>query len=137
MPHVWKHVRSMTSMKRLIKRSWDPKKMNVKFHKTTSYTWNFLEFYLHNHNSCEVWHLFSRTSIRNGKCVTTDHLLHLIKPLKNVKKNAMFFKLFWYNIFVHWKLKLLNFLMDSVLIYWCQLHSSLLSCSDLYLVRSP
>ena len=25
-------------------------------------------------------------------------------------------KLFWYRVFVHWKLKLLNFLMDSVLI---------------------
>ena len=41
--------------------------------------------------------------------------LHL-KPLKDVKKkNAMFFKLFWYKAFVHWKLKLLNFLVDSVL----------------------
>ena len=25
----------------------------------------FLEFYLYNHNSCEIWHLFSRTSMRN------------------------------------------------------------------------
>ena len=25
--------------------------------------------------------------------------------------------LFWYKVFVYWKLKLLNFLMDSVLIY--------------------
>ena len=32
--------------------------------------------------------------------VTTDDLLHL-KPLKIVKKNAIFFKLFWYKIFVH------------------------------------
>ena len=31
---------------------------------------------------------------------TTDDLLHL-KPLKNVKKNAIFFELFWYKIFVH------------------------------------
>ena len=46
--------------------------------------------------------------------VTTDDLLHL-KPLKNVKKNAIFFKLFWYKVFVHWKSKLLNFLIDSVL----------------------
>ena len=30
-------------------------------------------------------------------------------------KNAMWFKSFWYKVFVHWKLKLLNFLMDSVL----------------------
>ena len=35
---------------------------------------------------------------------------------KNVKKNAIFLKLFWYKVFVHWKLKLLNFLVDSVLI---------------------
>ena len=27
--------------------------------------------------------------------VTTDDLLHLFKPLKNVRKNAMCFKLFW------------------------------------------
>ena len=37
--------------------------------------------------------------------------------MKNVKKNAIFFKLFWYKVFVHWKLKLLNFLVDSVLLY--------------------
>ena len=48
--------------------------------------------------------------------VITDDLLHL-KPLKNVKKNAIFFKLFWYKVFVHWKLKLLNFLVDSILMY--------------------
>ena len=44
--------------------------------------------------------------------VTTDDLLHLW-PLKNVKKNSIFFTLFWYEVFVHWKLKLLNFLVDS------------------------
>ena len=38
--------------------------------------------------------------------VTTDNILHL-KPLKNVKKNAIFFKLFWYKVLVHRKLKLL------------------------------
>ena len=32
--------------------------------------------------------------------VTTDDLLHL-KPLKNVKKNAIFFKLFRFKVFVH------------------------------------
>ena len=36
--------------------------------------------------------------------------------MKNVKKNAVFFKLYRYKVFVHWKLKLLNFLVDSVLI---------------------
>ena len=32
------------------------------------------------------------------------------------KKNAIYMKLFgYYKVYVHWKLKLLNFLMDSVL----------------------
>ena len=35
--------------------------------------------------------------------------------LKKCTKNAIFFKLFWYKAFVHWELKLLNFLVDSVL----------------------
>ena len=48
--------------------------------------------------------------------ITTDDLLHL-KPLKIFKKNAKFFKLFWCSVFVHWKLKLLNFLVDSILNY--------------------
>ena len=30
-------------------------------------------------------------------------------------KNAMWFKSLWYKVFVHWKLELLNLLMDSVL----------------------
>ena len=48
--------------------------------------------------------------------VITDNELHLL-PLKNVKKNATLFKLFWYKVFVHLKLKVLirNFVMDSVL----------------------
>ena len=41
-------------------------------------------------------------------------LIHL-KPLKNVKKNAIFFELFWQMDFVYWKLKLISFLVDSVL----------------------
>ena len=36
--------------------------------------------------------------------------------MRNVKKSAILFKLFWYKVFVPWKLKLLNFLMDSILI---------------------
>ena len=32
----------------------------------------------------------------------------------DVKKNAILFKLFWYKVFVHRKLKLLNFLMDFI-----------------------
>ena len=38
------------------------------------------------------------------------------QPLKNVKKNAIFFKVFWYKVFVLRELQLLNFLVDSVLI---------------------
>ena len=48
-------------------------------------------------------------------------VLLYLHSLKNIKKNAVLFKVFWYKVFVHWKLKLLNFLMDSVLIsfsYW-------------------
>ena len=37
-------------------------------------------------------------------------------PEECEKKNAIYLKLFrYYKVFVHWKLKLLNFLMDSVL----------------------
>ena len=52
--------------------------------------------------------------------VITDNKLYLY-PLKNVKRNAVLFKLFWYKVFVGWKLNFFNFLMDSVLIsfsYW-------------------
>ena len=37
-----------------------------------------------------------------------------LQPLKNVKKNVICLKLFWYKAFVDWKLKLLNFLVDSI-----------------------
>ena len=37
--------------------------------------------------------------------------------MKNVKKEAIFLKLSWYKVFILRKLKLLNFLVDSVLIY--------------------
>ena len=89
--------------------------MNIKFHRITSYTWNFQNF------SCVITILvkfdihFLRLPREIFFGVTTDDLLHL-KSLKNVKKNAKFFKLFWYQIFAHRKLKLLNFLVDSVLI---------------------
>ena len=48
-----------------------------------------------------IWpiHLYICTSIALEKC----------------KKNAIWLKIFWYKVFVHWKLKLLNFLMDCVL----------------------
>ena len=34
-----------------------------------------------------------------------------------MKKNAIFFKLFWYKVSVQWQFKLLNFLVDSVLMW--------------------
>ena len=36
--------------------------------------------------------------------------------MKNAKKNAIFLKLFWYKVFVPWKLNLPSFLLDSALI---------------------
>ena len=90
--------------------------MNAKFHRITPYTWNFQNF-----NSVitilvkfDIHFLGLPWDIFFG--VTTDDLLRL-KPLKNLKKNAIFFKLFWYSGFVHWKLKLLNFLVDSIINY--------------------
>ena len=44
----------------------------------------------------------------------TNYICRL--ALKNCReKNAILFKLFWYKVFVYWKLKLLDFLVDSVL----------------------
>ena len=89
--------------------------MNVKFHKITSYTMNVQNF------TC-IFTILVKFDIQFLGLpweiffdVITDDQSHLY-PLKNVKKkNAIFFKLFWYKVFAHWKLKLLNFLMDSVL----------------------
>ena len=39
--------------------------MHVNFHKITPYTWKSSEFYLCFHNSCEIWHSFSQTPMRN------------------------------------------------------------------------
>ena len=84
-------------------------------------TWHlhmkFLEFYPCFHNSCEIWHSFSRTPMRNFLWWYYRWQITSLALEKCKKKNAIFFKLFWYKGFVHWKLKkLLNFLVDSVLI---------------------
>ena len=50
-------------------------------------------------------------------------LLQVPNYMSNPWKMQLFFKLFWYKDFVHWKLKLLNFLVDSVLIF-CILYFS-------------
>ena len=47
-------------------------------------------------------------------------IYYIFSSWKMYKKNAILFKLFWYKIFVLWKLKLLNFLTDSVLILICE-----------------
>ena len=88
--------------------------MKGKFHKMTSYTWNFQNF------TCvftilvkfDIYFLALPWEIVFGVITANESYL---KPLKNVKKNAVLFKLFWYKVFVHWKLKLLNFVMDSIL----------------------
>ena len=58
---------------------------------------------------CEIWHSFSGLPLETFYGVITDNL-------KKVKKNAILFKLFWYKVFVHWKLQFLNSLLDSMLI---------------------
>ena len=74
--------------------------MNVKFHGITSYTRNFQNF------TCVITILvkfgihFLRRPRKIFFGVTKDNLLHL-KPLKNVKKDEIFLKLFWYKVFVH------------------------------------
>ena len=95
---------------------WEPEKMNVKFHKITSYTWNFQNF------TCvitilvkfDIHFLGLPREIFFSVLTDIDDWLYL-KPLKNVKKNAIFFKLFWQMDFVYWKLKLINFLVDYLL----------------------
>ena len=62
-------------------------------------------------------HSFSRAPMRNSFwCYYRWFITSL--TLEKCKKNAICFKLFWYKIFVHWKSKLLNVLVDSVLNSW-------------------
>ena len=44
-------------------------------------------------------------------------IYYIFSPWKMQKENVTFFKLFWYKVFVHWKLKFLNFLVDSVYLF--------------------
>ena len=70
-----------------------------------------------NHNSRKIWHSFSRTSMRNFLWCYYRWFITSSALEKCKTKNAKFFKLFCFFVFVHWKLKLLNFLVDSVLNY--------------------
>ena len=89
---------------------WELEKINVKSHKVTSYTWNLQNF------SCVFTVLVKFDIYFLGLPWEIVFRLPIISiALKNVKKNAILFKLFWYKVFVHWTLKLLNFLMDSLL----------------------
>ena len=63
---------------------------------------------------CEIWHLFSQALIRNILWCYYRWLTTCIALVK-CKRNAVLFKLFWHKVFVHWKLKLLNCLMSSIL----------------------
>ena len=63
---------------------------------------------------CEILHLFSQVLIRNFLWCYYRWLITFI-ALEKCEKNVILFKLFWYNVFFHWKLRLLNFVMDSVL----------------------
>ena len=42
---------------------------------------------------------------------------------------AILFKLFWYKVFVHWKLKLLNFLVDFILKFYNKINTDSISHS--------
>ena len=86
-----------------------------RFHKNCDYTGKILKLLCERCNfvKFDIHFLGLPWEIFLG--VTTDNLLHL-QCLKNVRKSAICFKLFWYKIFVHWKLKLLNVLVNSVLI---------------------
>ena len=75
--------------------------MNVKFIKITPYTLNLQNFnwVLTILVKFEIHFLGLPREIFSG--VITDDKLHR-EPLKNVKKkNAIFFNLFWYKVFVH------------------------------------
>ena len=68
-----------------------------------SYAWQFYLCFL---NSYEIW--------------TKKSDNYIIKSLKSVKKNVIWPKIFCYKVFVHRKLKSLNFLIDPplILISW-------------------
>ena len=72
----------------------------------------------------DIWS--SRSMLRNARLDSwfqaVDSGLQFFVRMQYALNYATCFKLFWYKIFVHWKSKLLNVLVDSVLIrgvsYW-------------------
>ena len=103
--------------------------MNFNFHKITSLVWNLQRF-------TRVFTMFGKfdfhfsDSQEKFSLVSLQMTDYIFRPLKNVKKNAIFFKLFWYKVFVHWELKLLNFLVDCVLIFIVFTSFKRLLCQD-------
>ena len=66
-----------------------------------------------------VQFLWSLTSISSGSDKKLSLvLLQISNSLENVQKNVIWLDLFWYKVFVQWKLILLSFLMDSILIFF-------------------
>ena len=62
---------------------------------------------------------------------------YIFSPWKmSLEKNEICFKLFWYKVFVQWKLKSLNFLMDSTTAL-SQSNYRNFSCSGINCVMSP
>ena len=73
----------------------------------TSYTWNFQNF-------TSVFTILVKFDIYFLR-LPWEIVFGVITDKKKIKKNSVLFKLFRYKVFVHWKLKLLNFLIDSIL----------------------
>ena len=67
-------------------------------------THEVLQFYLCFHNSCEIWHSVSATPMWNFLCCYYRWLITSL-ALEKCKQECIFFKVFWYKVFVYWKLK--------------------------------
>ena len=94
-----------------------PRKKNFKFNRNWENTGKIvmrkINFILWNLRLLK-FNVFSGSHKNLFVGVISNNLLHLW-PLKSVKKNAICLKICWYRVFVHWKWKLFNFLMDLVL----------------------
>ena len=87
---------------------WEPKKINFNFHRIWENTGKMVMCKI---SFCEIWSfrsLFSQAPIRTFSLELFHTTYYSYKPWKVQKKNAICLKLFWYTVFVHWKLKLFN-----------------------------
>ena len=78
-------------------------------------------------NGCQQRILFAQQLTKQKRNLYSQGTL---RAWKNNEKNAIFFKLFWYKVFVHWELKLLNFVVDSVLNSFSKWFSKFLLVND-------